>query len=530
MRTTFFCSLSVKHRQPSGKKLQDAVYEVENWSLKTGFNLSAEKSKLIHICKRRKHRELRSIKIRGQPLEVVKSARVLGVVLDHRMTFKQHAGELRERMASIKRLFAVIGGRWSSGPRSTLLKIHRSLTIPKLTHGAGLVSRGGKKVLQILEPEYNAIIRCISGAFRTSPIESMMAECGELPFHYIWYQALVLKTIQWLAQQENQIEAPLVSRADEQFLELTGLHIPPIAKKHRTGSRPWSMPKIHIDWTLKARFKAGEQPEIGKALFSEIASERYRDRTKIYTDGSVVEDQVGFGISTDNEEIHGRLPDGCSIFSAEAHAIMVALQWTQGPNSSVIFSDSASCLAAIENGNSNHPWIQHAEQLARSKNATLCWVPAHVGILGNEKADRLAATGRNDPVPNIPIPVSDAKKLVKRYIRWSWESKWRNTNQSFLRRVKNTTISWQDRKSNKERRAITRLRIGHTNISHRTIFTRENNICSTCGVETTVSHILADCRKYDTERSEANLDSDITNILNNNESNEDRLVHFLKKM
>lgn len=157
----------------------------------------------------------------------------------------------------------------------------------------------------------------------------------------------------------------------------------------------------------------------------------------------------------------------------------------------VIFSDSASCLMAVDNVTSNHPWIQLAEMLAKDKSATLCWVPAHVRIVGNEKADQLAAIGRADNEPNIPIPAMEAKKIVKKYIRYSWEGEWRNSNDSFLRRIKNTTVPWRDRKSSKERRAITRLRIGHTNISHRAIFSRDNNVCEVCGEEVTVLHILA---------------------------------------
>lgn len=105
------------------KKLQRAVQAVDAWSKRTGFDISAEKSKVIHICKRRKHRAVPSIKIRDQPLEEVKSAKVLGVVVDNRLSFKQHAGELRQKVASIQRLFSIIGGRWTSGPRSTLLTL-----------------------------------------------------------------------------------------------------------------------------------------------------------------------------------------------------------------------------------------------------------------------------------------------------------------------------------------------------------------------------------------------------------------------
>lgn len=321
----------------------------------------------------------------------------------------------------------------------------------------------------------------------------------------------------------------MVIRASEHYHDITGLPIPSVAKKHRPGSRPWSDPGANIDWTLTNRVKVGEYPEKAKKLFLEINCGRYRDFSKIFTDGSVADEQVGFGISTDNEQVSGRLPNGCSIFTAEAYAIVKALQLVPENSPTVVYSDSASCLMAVDHGTSSHPWIQQIEILARDKNTTLCWVPAHVGIAGNEKADRLAATGRLGAELITPIPAMDAKKIVKQYIRYSWEGEWRNSNESFLRRVKGTTIRWLDRKCSKERRAITRLRIGHTNISHRTIFSRDSNICDACGEEVTVIHILANCRKYETERIEAQLDADISNILSNDEANEEKISTFLKK-
>lgn len=193
----------------------------------------------------------------------------------------------------------------------------------------------------------------------------------------------------------------------------------------------------------------------------------------------------------------------------------------------MIFTDSASVLSALEKGQSQHTWVQEIEIAAKGKAITLCWIPGHVGIIGNERADALAKADGDEEFLLSGIPSEDAIRCCKLEITYVWNNQWWNST-TFLRSLKATTAQWPDRHTATERRAISRLRIGHTRLTHQHLFNHDNNMCTTCGEPLTVPHILLDCRAYEVQRVECGLESTIGRILNNDEETEKKLLNFLK--
>ena len=88
-----------------------------------------------------------------------------------------------------------------------------------------------------------------------------------------------------------------------------------------------------------------------------------------------------------------------TIFAAEATAIILALNYYQhtGPvhHDVIVYSDSMSCLQAIEDEDTENLFICHIMNLLwlLNDNGThirFCWIPSHCGIDGNERVDQLA--------------------------------------------------------------------------------------------------------------------------------------------
>ena len=157
---------------------------------------------------------------------------------------------------------------------------------------------------------------------------------------------------------------------------------------------------------------------------------------EIYTDGSKIDERLGAEAVINRHFQNGektccqlskRLQNNSTISAAEATAITLALNYYRHmdpvQHDVVIYSDSMSCLRAIEGEDTDNPFIcQIMNRLwALSDKGThvrSCWVPSHCGIEGNEIVDQLAKeTLDNDKDPLTTVHFADLMPLVNFYIQ-----------------------------------------------------------------------------------------------------------------
>jgi len=60
--------------------------------------------------------------------------------------------------------------------------------------------------------------------------------------------------------------------------------------------------------------------------------------------------------------------------------------------------------------------LKYHNLFTHSYNIIFCWLPSRVGITGNEKAGKAAKSALNEPILRIPIPYTDLKPIINKYI------------------------------------------------------------------------------------------------------------------
>ena len=199
------------------------------------------------------------------------------------------------------------------------------------------------------------------------------------------------------------------------------------------------------------------------------------------------------------------LPRHASVFTSELVAIHKALCLIEVSDEVLytIFTDSLSSLLALRDINTYHPILQGILILLTSleragKSVVFCWIPSHVGIGGNERADGAAKRAtQNRRIRSVPVPARDFFAAFASHIRERWQRDWESSVASKLKDIKPRLGHWSSsfRRSRREEVTLCRLRIGHTFSTHRYLLCGEPKpCCPRCGNVLSVSHVLVGCR------------------------------------
>ena len=475
------------------RQLQLCLNNLQKWADENGFRFSTAKTVCIHFCNKRRIHPDPVLLLNHQPIPIVAESKFLGVIFDKKLSFIPHLQNLRTKCTKSLNLLKVVSHRDWGGDSQTLLKLYRTLIRSKLDYGSIVYGSARKSYLQMLDPIQNLSLRLCLGAFRTSPVESLQIEANEPPLSSrrnklaIQY-AIKIKSNptnptyqnifdpQYAALFENRPKTiPPLSIRVQSVLTNINLDLTAVSYYQLPTISPWTLklPKVHF--TLHSGKKSLISPDLLRAEFYLYLSD-ILNSFHIYTDGSKDASGVAAAAVSSTIQLACRLPSEASIYSAESQAISLALEIveTSDHSSFFVFSDSMSCLQAIDYHKCEKAGILqilekcHALQL-EGKNVQFCWVPSHVGIKGNEKADCAAKAALQLPISaDIKIYYTDFKYAINRYFIRIWQNHWNQIQFNKLQIIK-PFIGETKLKSVTNRRdevVLHRARIGHTFLTH----------------------------------------------------------------
>ena len=273
---------------------------------------------------------------------------------------------------------------------------------------------------------------------------------------------------------------------------------------HKISEVPlWTCKSPTYNYYLATDKKAITDPMIFKNKFLEI-KEKYYTHEEIYTDGSKDGKKVASAAILDGELYQFRLPNNSSVFSAEIKAIDLALNHIEQDAywRYIVYTDSLSAMKALEGEKTGNPLVvnllEKLSRLCERADIVFCWLPSHIGISGNEEADKAAKDALSLEVLSFKVPYNDFKPLINDFLRKVWQQSWSDpANQhNKLFTIKPSLGEWLPglRTNRREEIIIARLRIGHSYITHSYLLKGEKEPqCIPCNAPLTVKHVLVDC-------------------------------------
>ena len=556
-RTLFVDDFTVSCRgrttQSVQRQLQLCLGSLEQWCDSNGFKFSTSKTVMVHFCMQRRVHDEPVLVLNGQPIPLADKAKFLGVWFDKKLNFKAHIDYLRGKCQKSMNLLRTLSRFNWGADRKTLLQLFRSLVRSSLDYGSVVYGSARASYLKKIGVVQNQALRLCLGAFRTSPISSLHVEANEPPMHLRRMQlslhyAIKLKndennpTYNYVFNHERRnfyiskpsYNRPLALRVEKHLNELkadnvAGFHAPNIA--------PWRLRPPEFDLSLTEYTKSTHSPEFLKNQFHDLLT-RYTG-VIYYTDGSKSEHAVACAAHCTSHEMQLRLPSHMSVYTAELVAIDSVLTFIErddGNDEFIICSDSLSSLTALCSFDFKNPYILSILEKCTSLNGkgktlVLIWCPSHVGIAGNERADRLAKQALTMSGLALPVPYGDIKSPIRSLVKTEWQREWDEEIENKLRAVQPEVgvLSTCTANARREEIVLARARIGHTYLTHGFILRTElPPLCIPCDCNLTVRHILIECADFSFIRRNYFNVSSLKQLFE--EVAPSRIVSFLKEI
>ena len=383
--------------------------------------------------------------------------------MNTKLRWDHHREKVEARATQrLSALSALASSTWGTGT-ANLRHVYKAMIVPQMLYGCsawfipsnGPSSRGAAMVSAIQRIQRRAA-QTITGAFRTTAGAAVDVEAHLLPVRQLLEQTALEATVRirttplyddMASPQANSNPRRATRKRNtlsplDQFAETLERKYqvqPDRLEKRRPHVVPpwWSPPFVRIAQSAEVAIHEHDDTELGTVC--------------LYTDGSSIGGHVGAaavapafhgGTTVKRMEYMG-LATTSTVYAAELKGLALALQivleihGTTTPGRCTIFTDNQAALQALRDPKCPSGQyllvevIRALDELrGRGWEVQFRWIPAHVGVPGNEMADRAAkkaAGSHAEPTaePQAPrILMATAKLTVRQMIRGEWEKAW----------------------------------------------------------------------------------------------------------
>ncbi|KAF7350204.1 hypothetical protein MVEN_01323400 [Mycena venus] len=523
-------------------------------SERLGLAYDLPKFQLIHFVsprRRKDHYRPVPLTIGDITIEPSSSVKLLGVIIDDKLSFCNHVELAQKRGTKATLALSRISSPTFGLPHSYVRQLFQTVVVPRMEYALPVWYKpvssnedarrsGSVWVAKALGKVQRQATRLITGALRTTATDTLDFHANLLPVHIR------------LNRSAFNAGARLVTLPPSNPVHQIVRRCRYIPRFHRSAIHHLlsAFPVLRLPFeTIDPHLKLARAPT--GALLTRIAPSKDHATTEmerivrggglcVFTDGSGYEGGVGAAaVAMRGSRVEAQrakhLGTGAehTVFESEVTGTILALDIiasTPRLREADIFMDCQPALTALSTPKPQpgqyliaafHTLHQRLLRKRPSLKIRLHWVPAHVGIEGNEAVDALAkeaaqgtssALGTRIKLLETPLPLSKAAAIAAgtKAFKDRWTLEWSSSpRHRRLALYDSTTPSniiarMYDDLSRPQCSIVTQLRTGHIGLNaylHR--FTLAlSPCCALCAVPETVPHFLLLCPAYRRQRLE----------------------------
>ena len=516
-----------KNKNELKANMQWATDKISEWATKWKMKINETKtvSLFFSLDELDKHWNP-EIKLNGTTIPKEMSAKLLGVTLDTKLTYKEHTANVRTKMTNVNNLLRMLKGTHWGCKRKTQRMIYLAMGRSVAEYASPVWSNNlPENEKEKLEVTQRKALRNVTSLTRTTPTEAIYQEANLPRLQVRHTNSSAYKLDNWMRKPQEDIRRQVVDSNPKKRLkrkswlkanstlkeEWDTLNLEPNIGEVR---KPWKKepPNLKITETnIKKTDSIDEQKEASQQA---IKNEKPADFI-IYTDGSAIAGTRNGGAGIYVEKAEGERdyrkyhtehhPAGSysTSYTAECVAMLRALRWLENQTwlKTVIVTDSKALTSSLTNDQTNSPKVSKIKKKIEDildnglKFITILWVPGHSGLNGNEEADNLAKQGTSLNQEEAEIDIESAKAIIKERLTPKEELKHQTLKKIYTRKIQ---MKEEDSAlSNEQQANLSRFRSTHhpkLNYWRKKTGKIDDDRCRLCkmGTEDT-EHLTTDC-------------------------------------
>jgi ribonuclease HI len=528
------------------------------WAEKHNSRFEFSKLALIDFSHHSKKLDRPALTLPNATIEPSSSTKYLGIILDQNLKWKEQlayvTGKGSTWAAQIRRLARP---SWGLTPKAAR-KLYIGVALPRTLYGLDIwchpkcaTKIGGKRVKPAAHKRLATMQRqgalAITGGYRTSPTDALDAHAALLPMHRRIGKILHTAAVRMASlPREHPLHKP--------FRYAARRHV----KRHRAPlhelaqTLPDDPDNIETIPTVRTNPACSKVAPITVSIpqskeDSKAADANADEEIKVYSDGSMHGGKVGAaavlyrnGQRTRSIKLHLGEASKYTVYEAELVGMLLGIHLIKtekkGRVKCAIGADNQAAIQAIDSELTNPgqhlaaEFLRVADQVAlariggrQSYELTVRWTAGHIGIEGNESADREAkAAAEGDSSGRFQLPkylwkpvkmgTSAIKQDYNKRSNEGWKEEWIASDSYKWLKMPNTVspaskkfllLTSDDRIPKQKSSLLFQLRVGHAPLNDYLFRFKkvESARCPACGnARESVDHFILKCPKYEHER------------------------------